>query len=129
MRLSSPVRTPKLQLAVEHPLSGGHWNPPKKDIPSPKTKEEEGAPRSGRRGTITINSHLIPAGLVTIIPKKFFCCCGGSWYYIRLGNWHRDGESPVNLNSKASGILLQDFRSIGGNRLHSWRAQTKPRVR
>ena len=25
----SPVRAPKLQLAVEQPLTGGHWNPPK----------------------------------------------------------------------------------------------------
>ena len=32
----------------------------------------------------------------------------------------------MNLNSKASGILLQDFHSTGGNRLHSWRAQTNP---
>ena len=27
----SPVRTSKLQLAVEQPLTGGHWNQPKKD--------------------------------------------------------------------------------------------------
>ena len=27
---SSPVRTPKLQLAVEQPWTGGQWNPPKK---------------------------------------------------------------------------------------------------
>ena len=31
MCLSPPVRAPKLQLAVEQPLIGGHWNQPKKD--------------------------------------------------------------------------------------------------
>ena len=33
----SPARAPKSQLAIEQPLTGGHWNPPKKDIPCPKT--------------------------------------------------------------------------------------------
>ena len=41
---SFPVRTPKLQLAVEQPWTGGQWNPPKKkkkkDIPCPKTKKK-----------------------------------------------------------------------------------------
>ena len=30
MHSSPPVRTPKLQLAVEQPSTGGHWTPPKK---------------------------------------------------------------------------------------------------
>ena len=38
--ISPPVRTPKLQLVVEQPLTGGHWNPPKKDTPRPKTKKK-----------------------------------------------------------------------------------------
>ena len=32
MCLSPPVRTPKLQLVVEQPSTGGHWNPQKKKI-------------------------------------------------------------------------------------------------
>ena len=36
---SPPVRVPKLQLAVEQSLTGGHWNLPK-NIPMPKDKEE-----------------------------------------------------------------------------------------
>ena len=32
MHSSPPARAPKLQLAVEQPLTGGCWNPPKKDI-------------------------------------------------------------------------------------------------
>ena len=33
----SPARAPKSPLAIEQPSTGGHWNPPKKDIPCPKT--------------------------------------------------------------------------------------------
>ena len=41
MCLSPPVRTPKLQLVVEQPSTGGHWNPhTKKDTPHPKTKKK-----------------------------------------------------------------------------------------
>ena len=40
MCLSPPVRTPKLHLVVEQPSIGGHWNPPKKDTPCPKTKKK-----------------------------------------------------------------------------------------
>jgi len=40
---SPPGRAPKLQLAVEQPLTGGRWKPPpkkKKDTPCPKTKKK-----------------------------------------------------------------------------------------
>ena len=36
-------RAPKLQLAVEKPSTGGCWNPPKKDTPPSKDKEEAAA--------------------------------------------------------------------------------------
>ena len=36
----SPVRTPKLQLVVEQPSTGGHWNPQKKRYSTSKDKEE-----------------------------------------------------------------------------------------
>ena len=40
MHSSSPVRTPKLQLAAEKPSTGECWiPPPKKDSPHPRTKE------------------------------------------------------------------------------------------
>ena len=39
VRSPPPARTPKLQLDVEQPLTGGCWNPPKKDSTS-KDKEE-----------------------------------------------------------------------------------------
>ena len=32
-----PVSAPKSQLAVEQPLTEGHWNPPRKDTTHPKT--------------------------------------------------------------------------------------------
>ena len=38
---SSPVRTPKLQLAVEQPWTGGQWNPPKKKKRYPMSKDKE----------------------------------------------------------------------------------------
>ena len=60
---SSPARAPKLPLAVELSLTGGCWNPPKKDTPHPKTKKK--LHQDGRRGTITIKSNAIPVGWVT----------------------------------------------------------------
>ena len=38
--LSSPVRTPKLQLTAEQPSPGECWIPPKKDTPRPRAKEK-----------------------------------------------------------------------------------------
>ena len=36
---SSPsAKAPKLQLAIEQSLTGGHWNSPKKDTPCPKQR-------------------------------------------------------------------------------------------
>ena len=49
-------RTPKLQLAVEQPSTGGCWNPPKKDSPREKVKKLQ---QDGRRHTITIKSNPI----------------------------------------------------------------------
>ena len=63
MRLSSPARTPKSQLAGEKPLTGGCWNPPekkKKDTPCPGTKEKP--LQDSRRGTIMLKSNPLPAG-------------------------------------------------------------------
>ena len=51
VRSSSPVRTPKLQLAAEQPLMGDCWIPPKKDTPCPKAKEKP--QQDDRRGEIT----------------------------------------------------------------------------
>jgi len=48
---SSPVRTPKLQLAAEQPLTGECWITPGKDIPCPRAKEKP--QQDGRRGKIT----------------------------------------------------------------------------
>ena len=48
---SSPVRTPKLQLAAEQPSTGKCWIPPKKDTPHPRAKEKP--QKDSRRGEIT----------------------------------------------------------------------------
>ena len=45
-----PARAPKKQLAVEQPLIGGCWNPPKKDSPCPKQQQD------GRKGAIQFSS-------------------------------------------------------------------------
>ena len=37
---SPPVRTPKFQLAVEQPWTGGQWNPPEKGTPCLKTNKK-----------------------------------------------------------------------------------------
>ena len=61
MGSSPPARIPKLQLIVEQPSTGGHWSPPKKRHPRPKTKKLQG---DGRRGCNhnKIKSHTLWVG-------------------------------------------------------------------
>ena len=47
---STPVRTPKLQLAPEQPLTGECWIPPETDTPCPRAKEK--SQKCGRKGEI-----------------------------------------------------------------------------
>ena len=47
---SSSVRTPKLQLAADQPLTGECWIPPKKDTPYARAKEKP--QQDGQRGEI-----------------------------------------------------------------------------
>ena len=63
MYTSPSLKAPKLQLVVEQPLTGGHWNPPKKDNPHPKTKKN--LQWNGRWGAISIKSSPISAWWVT----------------------------------------------------------------
>ena len=117
MHSSLPARAPKLQLAVEQPSTGKHWNPPKKDTPHPKTKKK---PQwDGRRGAITIKSNPIPARLSdpqnwgTIIPKKFSHCCESSEPDVRLptlGIWWREIN---NKNHK-----IQQQKKVALNETH-----------
>ena len=37
MHCPPPARAPQSKLAIEQPSTGGHWDPPKEDIPCPKT--------------------------------------------------------------------------------------------
>ena len=55
-----PVKAPKLKLAFEQLSRGGHWNPPRKDIPCAKTKNKP--QQDGRRCAITIKSNPVPTG-------------------------------------------------------------------
>jgi len=59
---SPPAKVPKSQLAVEKSLTGECWNPPRKDIPHPKTKKPQ---QDGRKGTAMIKSNPIPTSCVT----------------------------------------------------------------
>ena len=52
-----------MQLAVEQPSTGRHWNPPSKDTLCPKTKKK--LQQDGRRVTIMIKPNFIPAEWVT----------------------------------------------------------------
>jgi len=61
------MRAPKLQLAVEQPLIGGHWNPPKKDNPHPNTRKK---PHEMVGSAVTIKSNPISAGWLTHNPYK-----------------------------------------------------------
>ena len=51
MHSSPPTRAPRSQLAIEQPLTGGHWNPPEKDIPHPETKKK---PQEDCRRSVTV---------------------------------------------------------------------------
>ena len=62
------MRAPKSQLAVDQPLTEGHWNPPKKDTSGSGTKEK--LQQDGRKGAITIKSNPIPARWATHKLKK-----------------------------------------------------------
>ena len=59
MYSSPPARAPKLQLATEQHSTEGHWNPPKKDNPCPRTKKK--LQQDGGRGANTIKSNPTPA--------------------------------------------------------------------
>ena len=61
-------------LAVEQPLTGRHWNQPKKDIPHPKIKKK--SQWHGTKCTIRIKSNLTPDEWMThTMPKKLSHCC------------------------------------------------------
>ena len=51
MHSFSPAKAPQSQPAIEQPLTGGCWNPPKKDTALPRTKKKPGG---NGRGAIRI---------------------------------------------------------------------------
>ena len=127
------IRAPKSQLAVEQPLRGRHWNPPKKIPLIQGQKRSHNKTIEGAQ--LKLNQILYPqcgwlTNWRTIIPRKFSQCCEGSRPHIMLpspGIWPRDWESPGNLTLQASENWLQSFHGTGGNR-DSWRTQTKSYV-
>ena len=54
-----PARAPKSQLVVEQPLTGGHWNPPKKDTLRPKTKKLQQDGRRETHGEVKSDTHQV----------------------------------------------------------------------
>ena len=80
----------------------------------------------GRRGTIMIKPNPTPAGWVTqtreqLILKKFSHCCKGSEPHIGLNPQGIRPCRPVGFDYRTS-------TGLGKQRLHSWRAETKPCV-
>ena len=96
---SSPARTPKSQLAVQQPLTGGRCSPPKREIPCPKTKKK--LPRDGRRDAVMIKSSLIPARWVCWGSSKATGDPQGIWPWRPAGLDYRtstglgETETPV----------------------------------
>ena len=129
---SSPVRAPKLQLAVEQPSTGGHWNQPTKDTSCPKTKKK--LQQDGRRGTITIKSNPIPAGWMThklendnnkeVLPLlwRFWIPHQASQPRNRAKELEIPKESDLEGQWDLITELSQDW---GKQRLHTWRAHLK----
>ena len=108
---------PKFQLVLKQPLTGGHWNPPKKkkkDTPHPKTKEK--LQWDGRRGTNheKMKTHTLQVGNPQTGEKHQ----RRRIPHIRLPSLEiqqRDQESPRDLTLKTCGIWLQGFHRTGGN--------------
>ena len=76
---SSPVKTPKLQLTAEQPLTGKCWTHQKKRYPRAKEKPQQ----DGRRGKITFR----------IKPHTFQRQSEGS----NIPCAHQDPENPQRL--------------------------------
>ena len=121
MHSSSPARAPKLQLAVEQPLTGECWKPPKR-IPHVQKQRSHSKMVVGvqtQQNQIPYPPGGWPTDWRTIIPKKFSHYCEVSEPHIKLPSleiWHRDWESPGNLSLSTSRIWLKDFQRIRGNR-------------
>ena len=79
---SSPVRTPKLQLAAEQLSTGECWIPPKKDNPHPRSKEKP--QQDGRRGEIAFR--IKPHTRLRHLEGSNIPCA------------HQDPETPQRLN-------------------------------
>ena len=71
---SSPVRTPKLQLAAEQPSTGECLIPPKKDIPRSKAKERP--QQDGRKGETTLRIKPLTHQRCSRGLKEILCAPG-----------------------------------------------------
>ena len=119
---SPPVRTLKLQLAIEQPLIGGYWNPPKKDIPCPKTKKQ--LQWDSRSGAITIKLNPIPTGWVShklknrnikeVLPLlwTFWTPCQAS----EPGDPTKEQRIPRESGLEGERDLMMAFQRTEGNR-------------
>ena len=74
MRSSSPVRTPKLQLAAEQPLTGECWMQPQKDTPCPRAKVKPQL--GGRRGKIAFRIKPHTRQRRSEVSNKTLCAPG-----------------------------------------------------
>ena len=62
MHSSPPTRAPRSQLAIEQPLTGGHWNPPEKDIPHPNINKKPKTDARRARNMIKDKSNICQEG-------------------------------------------------------------------
>ena len=147
MRLSSPVGTPKLQLAAEQSSIGECWSPPKKGTPHPRAKEKP--QQDDRRGKIAFrikplthqrclggpNKPCAPGDLtetepdlplnVWVSPAAVWFSSGLPWgqglWVQQTWAWHKPSWRRSHL------IPLQSHQNLHRTReTDSWRAQTKP---
>ena len=58
----SPARTPKSQLPIKQPLTGGRWNTPQKDTPMSKDKGEAAKRWQEGYNHVKIKSHTSQVG-------------------------------------------------------------------
>ena len=122
MHSSSPARAPKLQLAVEQPLTGECCKPPKR-IPHVQKQRSHSKMVVGvqtQQNQIPYPPGGWPTDWRTIIPKKFSHYCKHSRLHIRLHNLgvrQRDREFPGIWLWRAAGFHYRTSTGLREQRL------------
>ena len=136
-----PVRTPKLQLTAEQPLTGECWIPPKKDTPHARAKEKPQQDDMKDKITFRIKPHTHQSWLESSnktylhqeTPHRLSQTC--LWVFECLQLKYRSAVAWRRSRGFGYSKLGYGISPLGrghhyphhrATRTDSWRAQTKP---